>query len=140
MQRTNNKGLSDRDFPDAIASHLENIQDLQSLVENSSSTVASSDLSISAKKTKNMLSGDHQPRTDIFSDEKELEVVVSFTYLGSSVNSHGDMDCEFKCRGGEASAAFNRLMKIWDKAFEDQPRGWAGGWDSLDNKHLKKIL
>lgn len=141
MQWTNTKGLSDLDFPDAIASHLENIQDLQSLVANISSTVASSDLAISTKKTKNMSSGDHQPRTDIFIDKKEVEVVVSFTYLGSSINNHGDVDREFKCKGGEVSAAFNRLMKIWDnKAFEDQPRRWAGGWDSLDNNRLRKIL
>ena len=70
-------------------------------------------LMISRKKTKIMLSGDHQTTPDILVGQDKVDVVDDFTYLGSSINSQGSMDHEISCRMGKASAAFNQLNKIW---------------------------
>ena len=67
-------------------------------------------LTISAKKTENMLSGMHPFSSGVFIDQKE--VVDDFIYLGSSINSNGDMDKELSCRTRKTSAAFNQLSKI----------------------------
>ena len=59
-----------------------------------------------------MLAGTHLPPTSVYIDQKEVEVVDNFTYLGSSINSNGDMDKELDCSVGKAAAAFNQLGKI----------------------------
>ena len=70
-------------------------------------------LTISSKKTKNMLVGSHPPPVDVKVDDKTIEVVDDFTYLGTSLTNEGSMDKEISCRIGKASAAFNKLAKIW---------------------------
>ncbi|KAI8499222.1 hypothetical protein Bbelb_229860 [Branchiostoma belcheri] len=121
QQSTKDKGipwlqgqrLSDLDFADDIAGLAESTKDLQALVSEIGSTAGGIGLTISGKKTKNMLTGSHPPPTSVFIDGKEVEIVQNFTYLGSSINSNGDMDKELDCRVGKASAAFNQLGKLW---------------------------
>ncbi|CAH1239030.1 Hypp5694 [Branchiostoma lanceolatum] len=105
--------LADLDFADDIAALADTTRDLQPLVCDIGSTASSIGLSISTKKTKNVLVGTHPPPTSVTIDQTEVEVVENFTYLGSSINSRGDMDKELDCRIGKASAAFNQLGKIW---------------------------
>ncbi|KAI8487026.1 hypothetical protein Bbelb_352860 [Branchiostoma belcheri] len=105
--------LSDLDFADDIAGLAESTKDLQTLVSKIGSAAGGIGLTISDKKTKNMLTGSHPPPTAVFIDGKEVETVQNFTYLGSSINSNGDMDKELDCRVGKASAAFNQLGKLW---------------------------
>ena len=88
--------LSDLDFADNIAALVETTRDLQSLVSEVGTSAASTGLNISAKKTKNMLAGMHQPPTCVYIDQKEVEVVDNFTYLGSSINSYAGMDKELE--------------------------------------------
>ncbi|KAI8508065.1 hypothetical protein Bbelb_143050 [Branchiostoma belcheri] len=121
QQSTKDKGipwlqgqrLSDLDFADDIAGLAESTKDLQALVSEIGTTAGGIGLTISGKKTKNMLTGSHPPPTSVFIDGKEVEIVQNFTYLGSSINSNGDMDKELDCRVGKASAAFNQLGKLW---------------------------
>ena len=49
-------------------------------------------LVISAKKTKTMLTGDHEPPTDVFVTQNKAETEDNFTYLGRSINSQGNID------------------------------------------------
>ena len=104
--------LSDLDFADDIAAMADNTPNLQDLVSSISDRASGLGLTISAKKTKNMLVGNHQPK-DVFVNQQKIENVEDFTYLGSSINHQGDMDHELNCRVGKASAAFNQLGKIW---------------------------
>ncbi|KAI8494398.1 hypothetical protein Bbelb_276240 [Branchiostoma belcheri] len=121
QQSTKDKGipwlqgqrLSDLDFTDDIAGLAESTKDLQDLVSEIGSTAGGIGLTISGKKTKKMLTGSHSPPTSVFIDGKEVKTVQNFTYLGSSINSNGDMDNELDCRVGKASAAFNQLGKLW---------------------------
>ena len=87
--------------------------DLQLLVDKTSSYAGNIGLIISAKKTKNMLSGEHPAPTDVFIDQNKVEEVKDFTYLGSSISNTNDLDHELKCRIGKAASAFSSLNKIW---------------------------
>ena len=77
-------------------SNAETTRNLQSLVSEIGTLAASIGFTISVKKTKNMLAGTHPPPTSVYIDQKEVEVVDIFTYLGSSINSNGDLDKESK--------------------------------------------
>jgi len=44
------------------------------------------------QKSKNMLTGTRPSQSGVFIAKKEAEVVDAFTYIGSSINSKGDMD------------------------------------------------
>ena len=37
------------------------------------------------------------------------------TYIGSSVNSNGDMDKELNGHKGKASVAFHKMSKVWSR-------------------------
>ena len=105
--------LSDLDFADDIAALSDSTQGLQTVMDSISNASARLGLMISRKKTKIMLSGDHQTTPDILVGQDKVDVVDNFTYLGRSINSQGSMDHEISCRIGKASAAFNQLNKIW---------------------------
>ena len=44
-------------------------------------------LTISSKKTKKMLVGSHLPPVDVKVEDKTIEVVDEFTYLGTSLSN-----------------------------------------------------
>ena len=101
--------MSDLDFADVIAAMSDSTQGLQTVMDFISDASARLGLMISRKKTKIMLSGDHQITPDIFigQDKFDVHVVDDFTYLGSSINSQGSIYHKIICRIGKASAAFN---------------------------------
>ena len=49
----------------------------------------------------------------IMIDQKQLENVESFTYLGSILTSDGRYNCEIKCRIAMAKAAFNKKKALF---------------------------
>ena len=105
--------LSNLDFVDDITVLLDSTQGLQGLVSAIGKIVGGMGLSTSDKKTKMMLSGNHQPPNDAFISKNKVEVMKDFTYLGSSINNQCAMDHEIMCRIGYVCAAFNQLNKIW---------------------------
>ena len=107
------KCLADLDFADDIAAFSDSAQGLQHLGESVSNAAEGLGLVISAKKTKNMLTGEHHSSTDVVINNNKIENVENVTYLGTSMNNQGNMDHELNCRVGKASAAFNQLTKIW---------------------------
>ena len=46
-------------------------------------------------------------------DEKDIEDVNSFVYLGANVSKSGGTEEDIKARLGKARAAYNKLGKIW---------------------------
>ncbi|VDP00092.1 unnamed protein product [Schistosoma margrebowiei] len=47
-------------------------------------------------------------------DGEDLEVVKTFTYLGSIIDEHGGSDADVKARIGKARAACLQLKNIWN--------------------------
>ncbi|XP_071797183.1 uncharacterized protein [Asterias amurensis] len=103
-------------------------QGLQTVMDSISDASARLGLMISRKKTKIMLSGDHQTTPDILVGQDKVDVVDDFTYLGSSINSQGSMDHEISCRIEKKLDAFDSrcLRKIlgikWDAFVRNEVR------------------
>ena len=116
------ENLSDLDFADDTAAVVGDTQDLrqwlgihkiyQTLVTEISDSASSLGFTISAKKTKNMLTGTLPSPSGVSIDQNEVEVVDDFTYLGSFINSSGDIGKKLNSRPEKTSAALNGLKKI----------------------------
>ena len=72
----------------------------------------STDLKINIKKTK-LLKINTGNEDTITVEEKPVEAVESFTYLGSIVDQKGGTESDVKSRIGKARAAFIILKKLW---------------------------
>ena len=103
------RNLSDIDFANDIARSSNSTHDLQELVSNISEIAASLGLSISCKKTKNMLIGQHPTPSDVSTGQNKMEVTENFIHLGHSITNQGAKDHEIINRIGKASAAFSQL-------------------------------
>ena len=71
-------------------------------------------LTVSVRKTKGMVIGRHLAPTDslpVQLDEGPVEIVKSFTYLGSNITDDGEVSEEVKCRIIKAARAFGCLRK-----------------------------
>jgi len=51
-------------------------------------------------------------------DQKQLENVESFKYLGSILTNDGRCTCEIKCRIAMAKAAFNKKRTLFTSTFD----------------------
>jgi len=69
-------------------------------------------LRISAEKTKAMIVGEHQA-IPLTVDQKDIEYVDKFQYLGSYMSRTGDVDTDIRARIGKASGVFRRLQQHW---------------------------
>jgi len=65
------------------------------------------------KKTKVMRISRQPLPVKIIIDQKQLENVESFKYLGSILTSDGRSTCEIKCRIAMAKAAFNKKRTLF---------------------------
>jgi hypothetical protein len=54
----------------------------------------------------------------IMIDQKQLENVESFQYLGSILTNDGRCTCEIKCRTAMAKAAFNKKKTIFTSTLD----------------------
>ena len=90
-----------------------NTYDLQELVTSINEIAVGLVLSISSKKTKNMLIGEHPKHSNVSTVQSKKEVMENFTYYGSSINNQSAIDHEIISRIGKASATFSQLNKIW---------------------------
>ena len=95
----------------ALSSHSE--EGLQHLVDKLSHTCKEFGLTISLRKTNILAQGAESPPV-ITIDNTELEVVDTFTYLGSTVSSSTSLDAEISCRIVKAAAVMAKLNKrVW---------------------------
>nr|KAG5686812.1 hypothetical protein BaRGS_032029 [Batillaria attramentaria] len=98
----------------ALTSHTE--AGLQELVSRLSNACKEFGLTISLKKT-NILAQDTDSPPDISIDNTHLEVVDSFTYLGSTISSSLTLDTEISTRIGKAAAVMAKLSKrVWSNS------------------------
>ena len=96
----------------ALASHSE--AGLQRLVDKLSHACKEFGLTISLKKT-NILAQDALTPPVITIDNTELEVVDSFTYLGSTVSNKASLDVEISSRIAKAAGVMAKLNKrVWN--------------------------
>ena len=98
----------------ALTSHTED--GLQELVSRLSHACKEFGLTISLKKT-NILAQDTDSPPDISIDGTHLDVVESFTYLGSTISSSLSLDAEISTRIGKAAAVMAKLNKrVWSNS------------------------
>ena len=70
-------------------------------------------MEMKVKKTKVMRISRQPFPVKIMVDQKQLENVESFKYLGSSLTNDGRCNCEIKCRITMAKAAFNKKRALF---------------------------
>ena len=70
---TDEKNISDMDFDNSISALARSTQDLQILIDHTSSYAGNIYLFISAKKTKNMYAGEHPTTMDVLIGHKKVE-------------------------------------------------------------------
>ena len=70
------------------------------------------------KKTKVMIISRQPLPVIIIIDQKQLENVESFKYLGSILTNDGRCTCEIKCRIAMAKAAFNKKRALFTSALD----------------------
>ena len=69
-------------------------------------------LTYHVEKTKVMRISRQPLPVKVMIDQKQLENVESFKYLGSILTNDGRCTCEIKCRIGMAKAAFNKKRTL----------------------------
>ena len=95
----------------ALISHSE--EGLQHLVDKLFHACKEFGLTISLRKTNILAQGAKSPPV-ITIDNTELEVVDTFTYLGSTVSSSPSLDAEISCRIAKAATVMAKLNKrVW---------------------------
>jgi hypothetical protein len=70
-------------------------------------------MEINVEKTKVMRISRQPFPVKIMIDQKQLENVESFKYLGSLLTNYGRWTCEIKCRIALAKAAFNKKWALF---------------------------
>ena len=70
------------------------------------------------KKTKVMIISRQPLPVKIIIDQKQLENVESFKYLGSILTNDGKCTCEIKCRIAMAKAAFNKKRTLFTSTLD----------------------
>ena len=104
--------LDDLDFADDIALLSHSSEQMQTKTNRLNSFSQSTGLKINIKKTK-LLKINTGNEDTITVEEKPVEAVESFTYLGSIVDQKGGTESDVKSRIGKARAAFIILKKLW---------------------------
>ena len=126
----------------ALTSHSQ--EGLQRLVDKLSHTCKEFELTISLKKT-NMMAQDAESPPVITIENTQLEVVNSFTYLGSTVSDMLNLDTEISSRITKAAGVMAKLDKrVWNNSLLSErtkalvyqacvlhPVVWKGVLDSL---------
>jgi hypothetical protein len=75
-------------------------------------------MEMNVEKTKVMKISRHPSPVKIMIDQKELENLESFKYLGSISTNDGRCTCEIKCRIAMAKAAFNKKRTLFTSTLE----------------------
>ena len=106
-------------FADDCAIATSSEEDMQISIDKFSNSCDSFGLSINTRKTEVMMQpapNGHYPDPVIKIKNQSLQVVDSFTYLGSTLSKTVAIDYEVNNRIAKASAAFGRLRNnVWDR-------------------------
>jgi hypothetical protein len=104
--------LEHLDFADDVCAISQNRDSLQKKTDPICNIAKQIGLKINANKTKVMMVN---PKTEgaIHIDDVDLESVIDFNYLGSTISADGNIVVEIKQRIGKANTAYNTLQNIW---------------------------
>ena len=105
--------LGDLDFADDIALLAETKRDLKMRSEILEEEARKIGLRINYKKTQVMEINGKEDRRPFTCNNKELETVSEFTYLGSLITNKGGASAEIKKRLQKARTVFYSLGQIW---------------------------
>ena len=106
------KQLDDLDFADDLATLSHNLNQMQDKTTRLATTSLGTGLRINKEKTKLMRI--NTPTTNpVTVDDRPIQEVDSFTYLGSTIDQQGGTDSDVKARVGKARVAFIILKNIW---------------------------
>ena len=75
-------------------------------------------MEMNVEKTKVMRISRHPFPVKVMIDQKQLENVESFKYLGSILTNNGRCTCKFKCRIAMAKAAFNKKKSLFTSTLD----------------------
>jgi hypothetical protein len=75
-------------------------------------------MEMNVEKTKVMRISRQPSPVKIMIDQKQLENVKSFKYLGSILTNNGRCTCEIKCRIAIAKAAFNKKRTLFTSTLD----------------------
>ncbi|VDP25561.1 unnamed protein product [Schistosoma margrebowiei] len=113
IQWTARNQLDDLDFADNLALLSHTHEQMQTKTASVAADSASVGLSIHKGKTK-VLKFKAEKNNLITLDGETLEIVESFTYLGSIIDEQGGSDADVKARIVKARTAFLQLKNIWN--------------------------
>ena len=103
--------LNDLDFADDIALISSTKQQIQQKVRSLSNNSKVTGLKINSEKTKFLrLNTTNNKKVQV--DDRDIDDVASFVYLGGHVSSAGGTKDDMKARLGKARAAYSKLEKI----------------------------
>src|ERR1700733_4837505 len=95
---------------DLMANTHKKLQELTNRVDDSSRRMG---LKINVEKTKTMIIGKHHEDIEVKRENRVLEQVTKFVYLGGTLTEDGGCTEDIKRRCGLACAAFGGLNKMW---------------------------
>jgi hypothetical protein len=75
-------------------------------------------MEMNVEKTKAMRTSRQPLPVKIMIDQKQLENVESFKYMGSILTNYGRYTCEIKCRIAMAKAAFNKKRTLFTSTLD----------------------
>ncbi|VDP46103.1 unnamed protein product [Schistosoma margrebowiei] len=113
IQWTSRIQLNDLDFADDLALLSQTQQQMQEKTTSVAEASAATGLNIHKEKSK-VLRYNTACTNPITIDGNDLEVVKTFTYLGSIIDEHGGSDADVKARIGRARAAYLQLRNVWN--------------------------
>ncbi|VDP41906.1 unnamed protein product [Heligmosomoides polygyrus] len=105
--------LTDLDFAGDVAIIAENNGLLQQATTNLANEAKKSGLRLNPDKSKVMSIGRTNMNVDINVEASQLETVLKFTYLGSTVSRDGNVESEILTRIVKAASVFRKLGPIW---------------------------
>ena len=126
--------LDDLDFADDLALLSHNQQQMQRKTSQLEKLSKCLGLRIHPGKSK-VLKVKSTSKEPVIVNDKPLEEVENFTYLGSIMNDRGGTTADIKARTGKARVAFNSLKKVWkDRTISNKTKV------RLFNSNVKSVL
>ena len=105
--------LGDLDFADDIALLASKKDDMQTKINKLNQEAETTGLKINTGKTK-MLKINTEAGQRVTLNDREIEEVESFVYLGATVTTEGGAGEDIRRRIGKVWAAFTKLRMIWE--------------------------
>uniref|UniRef100_A0A8D8UV16 Craniofacial development protein 2 n=2 Tax=Cacopsylla melanoneura TaxID=428564 RepID=A0A8D8UV16_9HEMI len=111
--RVNGTAVNNLRYADDTILIAENMQDLQTMLDNVVTASQHFGLTLNTKKTKYMIiTKSNIPPENLYVDGEQLERVNKYTYLGTNVTCTADYCSEIKIRIEKARAAFVKIKKM----------------------------